>query len=325
MKKPDYPASEDTRLETLMALNILDTPPEERFDRLTRMAKRTFDVSMALVSLVDRDRQWFKSSCGLQASETARDISFCGHAICSDDQVYIICDASKDPRFADNPLVIGEPYIRFYAGVPLRAVNGEKLGTFCIIDTGPKNLDANDIEALCDLALMAERELSIVQLATVDDLTRIPNRRGFMVLANNILPYCSRHQVPACLMYFDLNSFKEINDTHGHAEGDQVLKVFANALQDTIRESDVIGRLGGDEFVCLLSNTDKSKAELVADRLKHLVKEHCRCINLHYELTFSYGVVEYDPMNSENLETLLHEADVLMYENKKKLKQNKNN
>ena len=115
MKAPETPADEAKRLATLRALGVLDTAAEERFDRLTRMAKRLFRVPIALVSLVDENRQWFKSCMGLATNETSRDISFCGHAILGDD-IFIIPDTLADARFADNPLVVGEPYIRFYAG-----------------------------------------------------------------------------------------------------------------------------------------------------------------------------------------------------------------
>jgi len=118
VKTPEYPDNESSRLDTLHALNILDTSHEERFDRLTRLAKRVLGVPIALVSLVDTNRQWFKSKQGLEATETPRDISFCGHAILGD-EILVIEDATRDERFHDNPLVTGEPGIRFYAGYPL--------------------------------------------------------------------------------------------------------------------------------------------------------------------------------------------------------------
>jgi GAF domain-containing protein len=187
---PDTPLDEQARLETLRSLNILDTLPEERFDRLTRMARRLFGVPIALVSLVDQTRQWFKSCFDLNVSETSRDISSCGHAILGDD-LFIIPDIMA-ARFADNPLVFNDPYIRFYAGCPLRAPNGRKLGTLCIIDRQPRNFGKEELEALNDLTAMVERELSAVQLATLDELTNISNRRGFMMLAQHSLHLCAR-------------------------------------------------------------------------------------------------------------------------------------
>ena len=201
MKKPDTPQDEASRLKALRSLDILDTPAEERFDRLTRLAKRMFDVPIALVSLVDVDRQWFKSCVGLDVRETPRDISFCGHAILGNEP-FIINDTAKDPRFADNPLVLDAPSISFYAGCTLRHHDGSKMGTLCIIDDTPRILSEEDIEALQDLAAMAERELAAVQLATLDELTRISNRRGFVTLAQKSMDLCIRQGIPASLVFF---------------------------------------------------------------------------------------------------------------------------
>lgn len=157
MLAPGLPADEAMRLRALHELKLLDTSPEERFDRLTRLAKRMFDVPIALISLVDEHRQWFKSRQGLDACETGRDISFCGHAILGQD-VLLVTDATKDPRFADNPLVTGAPHIRFYAGAPLHTVDGYRLGTLCLIDSKPRVLTRADIAALRDLADCVESE-----------------------------------------------------------------------------------------------------------------------------------------------------------------------
>lgn len=152
------PDNEPQRLRALRAQAILDTPAEDRFDRLTRLARHMLGVPIALVSLVDSDRQWFKSRQGLDACETGRDISFCGHAIL-DDAIFEIADASLDPRFAGNPLVTGPPHIRFYAGAPLSSVDGFRVGTLCIIDDKPRRLSAEDRNALRDLADCVEAEI----------------------------------------------------------------------------------------------------------------------------------------------------------------------
>ncbi|KMQ76721.1 GAF domain-containing protein [Marinobacter subterrani] len=163
MKPPELPPDEAHRLSALDELALLDTPPEERFDRLTRVAARTFGVPIALVSLVDRNRQWFKSRHGLDAPETARDISFCGHAILRDEPL-VIENALNDERFADNPLVTGNPSIRFYAGAPLRDRRGHRVGTLCIIDNEPRTFSEQDKATLRDLADMVEREFGLGEL-----------------------------------------------------------------------------------------------------------------------------------------------------------------
>ena len=153
------PVDEQERIAALHGLGVLDSAPEERFDRLTRLAKDRFKAPIALVSLVDTDRQWFKSVQGLDVSETARESAFCAHAIL-DDSILVIPDATTDPRFADNPLVTGAPDIRFYAGAPLTSVEGHALGTLCVIDTEARDWTDDDSRALRDLADTVESELN---------------------------------------------------------------------------------------------------------------------------------------------------------------------
>ena len=315
MKIPDSPPDEEARLKALRSLNVLDTPSEDRFDRLTRLAKRMFDVPIALVSLVDKNRQWFKSCLGLNVSETPRDISFCGHAILGN-EIFIIPDATEDERFSDNPLVLNEPYIRFYAGCPLRYLDGSMLGTLCIIDTQPRVLNREDLDALKDLAELAEHELMAVQLATLDELTKISNRRGFIKLAQHSLDICSRHNISASLVFFDLNKFKSINDTFGHSEGDKALIAFSDKMKNTFRDSDVIGRLGGDEFAVLLTDTSLEPAEKTVSRFRISMELYNKESNLGYEISFSEGIVAIDHEKNISLESLLNQADSLMYEKK---------
>ena len=159
MKTPESPFNEAVRLLALKRTHLLDTPREERFDRFTRMAKLAFGVPIALVSLVDDKRQWFKSSQGLEARETPRDMSFCGHAILID-RLFIVEDTLEDPRFSDNPLVTGPPHIRFYAGAQLRSHEGYNLGTLCIIDTRPRSLDHDQRALLEELARCVDEEIN---------------------------------------------------------------------------------------------------------------------------------------------------------------------
>ncbi|UAW98447.1 GAF domain-containing protein [Halopseudomonas nanhaiensis] len=158
--KPVDTADETVRLETLAQYRILDTPPERSFDDLTALTRDALNVPAALISLVARDRQWFKSRVGIDGSETTRDISFCAHAI-GRGELMEVPDARLDPRFADNPQVTGDPYIRFYAGVPLRAFNGAKLGTLCVVDYQPRQLSAHERATLERLAGLAEELLSL--------------------------------------------------------------------------------------------------------------------------------------------------------------------
>lgn len=315
MNTPGFPVNEKARLRALHSLEILDTEPEERFDRLTRMARRVFGVSTALVSLVDENRQWFKSKVGLEASETGRDISFCGHAILGH-EIFVIENALEDERFADNPLVTGEPHIRFYAGVPLRYHDGSTLGTLCIIDQSPRTLDEQDLATFRDLAAMAEAELRAIELATIDELTKISNRRGFLALAQNSISLCARQEMPVSVVFFDLDKFKTINDTYGHAEGDRVLLAFSELMRSVFRDSDVFGRIGGDEFAVVLTGAREEMADAIVTRFRTAVEGYNLLASRGYDIEFSDGAVSMMPDQNTVLEDILNDADELMYQQK---------
>lgn len=194
------PENETERLADLRALNILDTPSEKRFDRLVHLAAHLFDVPIAYIAMVDADRQWFKSKCGLAVDETGRDVSFCGHAILQNEPL-VIPDATQDERFHDNPLVIGEPHVRFYVGNSLRGPNGHNVGTLCIADTRPREVSPRDLALIRKLTEVAEHELSMVALIetqrelirTKTQLVQVQNRQAEEIAeaveyVNSILP-----------------------------------------------------------------------------------------------------------------------------------------
>ena len=161
MQHPTQPdTDEEARVAALHALEVLDTPAEERFDRVTRLATRLFDVPMAMVSLIDRDRQWFKSTQGFPGIETDRADAFCNIAI-QQAGVFVVEDARDDDRFSNNPYVTGDPYTRFYAGKPLEARSGHRVGTLCILDDRPRSLTLAEERLLEDLALWVQKELVI--------------------------------------------------------------------------------------------------------------------------------------------------------------------
>ena len=148
MEKPNTPINEQNRLDALNSYEILDTAYEQEYNNFVEIASQICGTNIALISLVDENRQWFKSNIGLNVKETSRDISFCGHAINLPDDIFLVPDARLDKRFSDNPLVTGEPRIVFYAGVPLIDDNGYALGTICVLDSAPKKLSENQIKAL---------------------------------------------------------------------------------------------------------------------------------------------------------------------------------
>ncbi len=312
MIEPPFPLDETQRLMSLHSLRILDTAPEERFDRITRMAQRLFGVEICLVSLVDSNRQWFKSKQGLGACETERGISFCGHAVL-DEKIFLVCDASKDPRFLDNPLVTSDPNIRFYAGCPIRGPIGHRIGTLCLIDSSPRTLSNDEQDTLRDLAAMVEDELTLVSQSTIDELTQVSNRRGFHNIARHMLSLCRRVQTPAELVFFDLDGFKQVNDNHGHEAGDEILKKFAKLLTKCFRSADVVARLGGDEFAVLMAGSD-IESDAALDRLTKMCTEACP--EFRGKIAWSSGRVVFDAQRHTTVESLLADADAKMYDNK---------
>jgi len=314
--KPPIPCDETLRLQSLHALKVLDTEPEERFDRFTRLACKIFDVPIALVSLIDRERQWFKSRYGIDVTETPREVSFCGHAI-ADDDVLVVSDVLGDERFRENPLVLAAPNIRFYAGCPLRSASGERLGTLCLIDQRPRPFSAQNVDTLRELAHMVEAELLSATLATTDELTRISNRRGLHAVAGHALQMCRDAECPATLVMFDLDGFKAINDDLGHEAGDQALADFARALLKTFHDSAVVARLGGDEFAVLVTGSTGRPVQDALERLNDRIAKRNRGFRDRYALRYSAGVVAFDPRRHTDLDALLRDADRCMYEHKR--------
>ncbi|KHT40866.1 sensor domain-containing diguanylate cyclase [Vibrio sinaloensis] len=316
MKEPAKPDNEEQRIADLQGLNILDTEPEERFDRVTRLAKRLLDVPIAVVSLVDSNRQWFKSCLGLDATETPRSISFCGHAILGDEP-FIIPDAKQDTRFMGNPLVENEPHIRFYAGIPLVYHDNSKLGTLCVIDTKPRELQPHEVQDLVDLAKIAEQELANSLEATLDSLTKVSNRRGFNVLAHKSIEYCRFGGLAVSVAYFDLNDFKLINDNYGHQVGDEVLKNFAGLLRASFRDSDVLARMGGDEFIVLMSGASEIVANVAVERFRRCVAQYNETAEQEQKIQFSVGLAAAKVTCDFSLNNLVELADQRMYDAKK--------
>ncbi|WP_206956807.1 GGDEF domain-containing protein [Trinickia acidisoli] len=316
MHKPALPSNEAARTALLHSLHVLDTPPNERFDRLTRLAERLFGVPISAVSLVDSDRQWFKSCVGLAVTETSRDISFCGHTILGDD-LLVIEDARTDPRFFDNPLVTGDLSVRFYAGCPLTLEGDLRVGALCIVDKKPRKFDEAERGLLRDLGRIAERELEMLLLAATDDLTGLSNRRGFEALGLHLLQLCKRGGSRASVLFFDLNGFKQINDEYGHAEGDRAIVGFANVLRASLRETDVLARLGGDEFVALVVGAEAGTEARIIERVQLGVERYNHDARRGYDLRFSVGCAPFDGAKETSIADLIAVADHAMYANKR--------
>jgi diguanylate cyclase (GGDEF)-like protein len=314
--------NERQRLAALNALDILDTEYEQRFDRITRLAQRLFGTEIAAVTLVDERRQWFKSRQGPLESEGTREDSFCSQAIKSPNETMVIGDASRDPRFAENPLVTGDPNIRFYAGQPIKAPGGEPIGALCVVDSQPRVAADVDEASLRDLAAMVEDEIAALSLAITDELTGISNRRGFEMLAPRIYSVAQRVDAPVTLVYIDVDNLKPLNDNCGHDAGDRALIETASLLQSELRGSDVVARLGGDEFAVLLTNADEADAAAAVARIESAIDARNAETSEPFELQLSVGAVSANPNSpGRSLDRLVDEADARMIAAKRDRKQ----
>lgn len=306
---------ESARLTALDRYDVLDTPPEEAFDRITRLAKKLFDVPVALVSFIDAHRQWHKSCSGLAAGEAPRQHTFCQYVI-ADGQHLVINDASLDPRFRDNRYVVNAPHVRFYAGVPLTTGDGHHIGSLCLVDFRPRDFSPVQIEILSDLARMVTDQLELRVCATRDSLTNVLSRRVFKQEARRAAALALRHHHDLSAIAIDLDHFKSVNDTYGHAAGDRVLAGAARIFLDQIRETDLLGRLGGEEFAVLLPNTTQGGAMAVADKLRFAIGTQLIPAGDHeIRVTASFGIASLDA-STRDAETLLDHADKALYEAK---------
>lgn len=275
-KPAPIPSFEAQRLTDLKALNILDTEAEERFDRYTQLAADLFQVPIALISLVDEERQWFKSAVGTQLRETDRSISFCGHVVAADEAL-VVEDTQQDPRFAHNPLVQDPPRIRFYAGIPLHGHSKQPVGTLCLIDYHPRRFPQHDLTLLQQLAALVESELlqrrhmgqlrsEIERNAYFDPLTSLPNRRLLSDRLDYAVELATERRQRIIVALLDLNNFSTFNQSFGQAAGDKLLQALASRLTREFPPPCVVGRWRDDQFM-LIEFQDSSSAESVGQRI----------------------------------------------------------
>lgn len=306
---------EDKRLAALYEYDVLDTPPEESFDRITRLVKMTMQTPIAVVSLVDRDRQWFKSRQGSDTVETARDISFCTHTIQKDEPL-VVLNALDDPRFCESPLVTCENGVRLYVGVPLRTPTGFNIGALCAIDTKPGVISPEQLNVMQDLARLVVDELELRKLASIDSLTGAMTGRSFKLEANKVLTTARRRKFDVGCIMFDLDHFKNVNDTYGHAAGDQVLRTVATICAGELRAADIFGRVGGEEFALVLPETSMAETLEVAERLRaKFSAAPVTYAATDIKVTASFGATVFSEMDA-NFETALKRADGALYEAK---------
>lgn len=297
MQAAPVPDNEVLRLAALDAYDLLDSPAEERFDRVTRIAAHLAGTPIALVSLVADGRLWFKSRVGVAAAQTEREWSFCAHTIMQS-QPLIVADASKDPRFSNNPLVVGSPHLRFYAGVPLRLADGLMAGTLCVIDTRPRQIEDSVLSMLIDLARVLEGELQYNRLEMarpperrllenarravwIDPITGCWNRAGFEALLQAEADHARRSDCSFALLVLRLHDLPALPQEDCARFYSLLLAEAASRLRRGLPESGTVIRLGDDVFALVVSPCAPSKLPQVQRRVRATIRAHPFQINDH--------------------------------------------
>lgn len=310
------PAYDPARLKTLRDYCVLDTEPEPRFDELTLLASRICNTPIAIISLVDEERLYFKSTVGLKVKEVPSNHSFCIEVIKQGESI-IVKDAKEDDRFRANPLVHDSPYFRFYAAAPLIAPNKHVIGTLCVIDYIPRDLNLEQQESLKILSRQVITQLELDAQAIRDPLTGLFNRRYADEILRSELKRMDRKKASLGLLIMDIDHFKKINDTHGHDTGDSVLRTFGKHIIDNVRYEDIACRIGGEEFMIIMPETTFETAKQRSEE----IREEFHKMKFLYDnkilndLSISIGVASY-PAHGKSAVDIFRSADRVLYQAK---------
>jgi diguanylate cyclase (GGDEF)-like protein len=333
------PEHDTATLEALRILGIVDSVPEQAFDDLALIAATLCDTPMAVVSLISGDRHWFKSHYGMTLAQLSQDATLCARFSRGSETIAEVADATADGRFANSPLVIGEPRIRFCAGVPLLTNSGRVFGTLCVFDHTSRVLSDRQRAALEALARQAAAKLKLRSMhqalqqaleaahnyqaelrrlnkqlqaqAITDPLTGLYNRLALAQQLNQAVAQAERAGAMLSLLLIDVDQFKSYNDTFGHLAGDEALRRLAEIIRDAAREADVVARYGGEEFVVVLPAASVTGALALAERIRGEVE---KTQWNQRRLTISVGVVTRQAGHPRfSAQQLFEDADQAMY------------
>ena len=307
MPYPDYPipVDESQRQRDLERLGVLNHPGDEHFERLVRLASTVLETPIALISLVDGDRQWFLAHHGIDSTETPRKMAFCAHAIAGDETL-VVPDARQDPRFCTNPLVIQDPKVRFYAGTPLQSRDGHNLGTLCVIDRQPRHFSSSQVRLLEDLAQLVLRELELRRLTTVHPVSALATRESFLEQAEPELLRARQAGENLAVLTLELDHFDQIKNRWGLQASDRAVVDVAALLRSQQCEQDLVGQIGDQEFALLMVNVDLATAMERADAIRAGISELRGVFSASgHQLTASGGLTLLAPADHQPLDALL--------------------
>ena len=344
------PEQEQARLQALARYRVLDTVPEQSYDDVVKIAAAVAQTPVALIGLLDRDRQWYKAKVGIEGESAPRRNTFCTRLIDFPNDVLVIPDTHNDAIVANNPLVKELPHIRFYMGAPLLTQDQHVLGSLCVVDYQPRQPTDDQVEALAALArqvmhllelrqrnhdvleLLAERSVQMLELSQqqrtlqvhnqhlknasmTDGLTGLFNRAAFDQHMASLFVQAQQQHAPLSVMLIDADHFKSYNDQFGHLAGDEALRQLGKILQQASRKTDIAARYGGEEFVLILPETTADAAQQIAERLCEQV---AHTTFAHRAMTVSIGVATWPQVGQQaSITALIEAADQALYRAKR--------
>lgn len=282
-------SDEEGRLCALDRYELLDTPSEAAFDKITDLVRFALNVPIVAVSLVARDRQWFKSQQGLPICETPRGDAMCHYTI-QQREVMVIPDASADKRFRQSILVKGASNVRAYIGAPLTTPDGYNVGSLCAMDTTARDFNSAEIEMFLKFADLVAEGFELRQIASTDALTGVMSRGALVSSLDRVCANWGGRGAPVALAVLDLDHFKMVNDTHGHPAGDAVLKAASGACLDVAEPGHAFGRLGGEEFAVVMPGAGEGEALAAAERYRAAIERAVAPAHRQIRFTASVGV-----------------------------------
>lgn len=331
------PKFEQQRREVQQRYRILEGSAAFDTNHAARTLALTLGVPMVMVGVNERYRGWFECNHGVEDADKERLQNLCALAQTSD-RPFVVNDTKAERYFQTEPAISSAPFVRFFAGVPLRGPDGRRFGTLCVLSPKPRELTAREMAVLQSFAELVSNEIcvrsagryalqdllevekercSLFDMATTDPLSEALNRRAFFHFSERELKRAARHNHPVSVLIFDIDHFKKVNDVHGHAAGDEVIKTLSRSVQRSVRDEDLVGRLGGEEFGVVLPGATSEDAYRLANRLRQQVKKLCFTSDVGaFGITISVGIAK-PAVDDTTIDASLDQADKALYRAKR--------